>query len=218
VRILGIEQRESQQWVDASFWGKRISFVLPLQGIFQVHNAMCAVASAHLTGVGVERIVEDLQKLQPVNGRLELVAKFGSSSIYVDYAHTPDALQNAILSLRNHHSTGRIITVFGCGGNRDQGKRILMGKIAEKFSDVVIVTDDNPRNEDPAQIRKMILEGCPGATEIENRKVAIESAIKILEKGDVLLVAGKGHETYQVAGDSLLELDDKKIILNGVQI
>ncbi|MDR1333978.1 MAG: UDP-N-acetylmuramoyl-L-alanyl-D-glutamate--2,6-diaminopimelate ligase [Holosporaceae bacterium] len=218
VQILEVEQEESQQRISASFFGKRVSFVLPLQGAFQIHNAMCAAAIAYFTRIDVEKIVENLQRLRPINGRLELIVKFNDSNIYVDYAHTPDALQNAIFSLRSHHKKNRIITVFGCGGNRDQGKRILMGKVAEKFSDVVIVTDDNPRNEDPALIRKMILEGCPNAIEVENRKLAIEYAIKMLSEGDTLLVAGKGHETYQMTGDELQELDDKKIILDGVQV
>ncbi|MDR2781697.1 MAG: UDP-N-acetylmuramoyl-L-alanyl-D-glutamate--2,6-diaminopimelate ligase [Holosporaceae bacterium] len=216
IRILKIIPNESQQWVDALFFRKKISFALPLCGVFQVYNAMCAATIAYITGLSIDNIVNCLQKLQPINGRLELVAQFGSSSIYIDYAHTPDALQNAISSLRNHKKS-RIITVFGCGGNRDQQKRILMGKVAEKFSDIVIVTDDNPRDEDPAQIRKMILEGCQYAIEIGDRKSAIKSAIKMLSDGDTLLVAGKGHETYQVIGKESQEFDDKKIILDEVQ-
>jgi UDP-N-acetylmuramoyl-L-alanyl-D-glutamate--2,6-diaminopimelate ligase len=125
-------------------------------------------------------------------------------------------MQNAILSLQSCKKN-KLITVFGCGGNRDQQKRMLMGKIAEQFSDVVIVTDDNPRDEDPAQIRKMILEGCPNAVEIGDRKTAIESAIKMLSEGDVLLVAGKGHETFQITGNKLQEFSDRKIISDGVQ-
>jgi UDP-N-acetylmuramoyl-L-alanyl-D-glutamate--2,6-diaminopimelate ligase len=205
-----------QQHVSILFFGAKISFILPLQGAFQVHNALCAAAAAYFSGINIKKIAESLQNLQPINGRLELVTQLGSSHIYVDYAHTPDALQNAILSLRAHKKN-RIITVFGCGGNRDKQKRILMGKTAEKFSDIVIITDDNPRDEDPAQIRKMILEGCASAIEIGDRKVAIESAIKMLTDGDVLLVAGKGHETYQIIGKELQEFDDKKIIANAVQ-
>jgi UDP-N-acetylmuramoyl-L-alanyl-D-glutamate--2,6-diaminopimelate ligase len=212
IKILGVNPEESNQQVSVDFFGTKISFALPLPGTFQIHNAMCAAAASYFSGVSVEKIFEGLEKLQQIDGRLELVAK----NIYVDYAHTPDALQNAILSLKNLKKN-RMITVFGCGGNRDKEKRILMGRVAEKFSDVVIVTDDNPRDEDPQQIRKMILEGCPNAGEIGDRKIAIESAVKMLSEGDVLLVAGKGHETYQIIGKELQESDDKKIITDAVK-
>jgi UDP-N-acetylmuramoyl-L-alanyl-D-glutamate--2,6-diaminopimelate ligase len=121
----------------------------------------------------------------------------------------------AILSLRNH-TKNRIVTVFGCGGERDNQKRALMGKIAEELSDVVIVTDDNPRNENPKLIREMILSGCRNAIEIADRKEAIETAIDMLVDGDSLLVAGKGHETYQQVGDKFINFNDKEVILNRI--
>ncbi|MDR0555761.1 MAG: UDP-N-acetylmuramoyl-L-alanyl-D-glutamate--2,6-diaminopimelate ligase [Holosporaceae bacterium] len=213
VKIIHIDQKESVQLVKCSFFGKEFTFVLPLQGTFQVYNSLCSAAIAHITGVARERAVEELEKLKPINGRLELIAKFRSASIYTDYAHTPDALENAIASLRSH-TKNRLITVFGCGGNRDSQKRPLMGEIAEKFADLVIVTDDNPRDEDPWQIRKMILEGCSRATEIGDRRTAIKTAMEMLSEGDTLLVSGKGHETYQQIGEKLLVFSDKDVILD----
>jgi UDP-N-acetylmuramoyl-L-alanyl-D-glutamate--2,6-diaminopimelate ligase len=236
VKIIEVEQRESRQLVKVSFLGDEFSFVLPLQGSFQIYNSLCAATVACFTGVNKNSAIDELQKLHPISGRLELVSELvleiesshtnsnplhshshahSHSHIYIDYAHTPDALQNALVSLRAH-TRGRIIVVFGCGGNRDQQKRIMMGKIAKKFSDVVIVTDDNPRNENPEQIRKMILEGCPDAIEIGCRKTAIEFAMKMLSNGDTLLVAGKGHETYQQVGNDLFEFSDKEVILNNI--
>jgi UDP-N-acetylmuramoyl-L-alanyl-D-glutamate--2,6-diaminopimelate ligase len=216
VKIIDVVAAGLHQRVRVSFYGKKFSFVLPLQGIFQIHNALCAASIAYVIGLDSEEIVEKLQKLQSINGRLELVSSFKLAHIYIDYAHTPDALQNAILSLKNH-TKRRIITIFGCGGNRDHQKRVLMGKIAEKFSDLVIVTDDNPRDEDPKQIRKMILEGCQNAIEIADRKIAIEFAMEMLSDGDTLLVAGKGHETHQQVGSKLLEFSDRSVILEKVE-
>jgi UDP-N-acetylmuramoyl-L-alanyl-D-glutamate--2,6-diaminopimelate ligase len=216
VKITDVIAKEYNQLVKISFFGREISFVLPLQGTFQVYNSVCAATAAHLLGLDIEKITAPLQRLQSISGRLELVAKRGATSIYIDYAHTPDALKNAILALRNH-TPKRIITVFGCGGNRDQQKRILLGEIAQEFSDSVIITDDNPRNEDPGQIRKMILQGCPKATEIGDRKEAIEFAINMSSDGDTLLIAGKGHETYQQKEGETLDFSDKKIILESVK-
>ncbi|MDR1982655.1 MAG: UDP-N-acetylmuramoyl-L-alanyl-D-glutamate--2,6-diaminopimelate ligase, partial [Holosporaceae bacterium] len=216
IKIKSIVIKGYDQQVKVSFFGKELSFILPLQGTFQVYNAICAATMGYLSGLDVEKIVNCLQKLQPINGRLELVTQLGTAHVYIDYAHTPDALQNAILSLRNH-TKNRIVTVFGCGGNRDQQKRILMGEIAQKKSDFVIITDDNPRDEDPGQIRKMILEGCPNATEISDRKEAIEFAMKMLSDGDTLLIAGKGHETYQQMGEKSLDFSDKKTILEAAR-
>jgi UDP-N-acetylmuramoyl-L-alanyl-D-glutamate--2,6-diaminopimelate ligase len=127
--------------------------------------------------------------------------------VYIDYAHTPDALEAAIAALRPHVE-GRLITVFGAGGDRDQGKRPEMGAVASRLSDVVIVTDDNPRSEDPAVIRSAIMAGAPAATEVAGRREAIAEAICIARAGDIVLVAGKGHETGQIIGDRVLPFDD----------
>jgi len=216
VKILNVEQGKFNRQVKVSFLGRIFSFKLPLRGNFQIYNAVCAAAVCHFSGFDIEKVIEKLENLRQIPGRLELITSINGADIYTDYAHTPDALKSAILSLRNG-SGGRIIVVFGCGGNRDQKKRIIMGEVAGKFADVVVVTDDNPRDEDPAKIRKMILEGCSQATEIGDRKAAIESAIKMLNPEDVLIVAGKGHETYQQMGRQLLEFSDKEVILNAVK-
>ncbi|MDH5796660.1 MAG: UDP-N-acetylmuramoyl-L-alanyl-D-glutamate--2,6-diaminopimelate ligase, partial [Anaplasmataceae bacterium] len=135
--------------------------------------------------------------------------------VIIDFAHTPDALKNAILSIKWHLiDSSRIITVFGCGGERDQHKRILMGRIAQELSDVVIICDDNPRNEDSQKIRNDIIVGCPQAIEIGNRGKAIEKAIELSKKGDIILIAGKGHEKYQIIGDKKYAFSDKDYVIN----
>jgi UDP-N-acetylmuramoyl-L-alanyl-D-glutamate--2,6-diaminopimelate ligase len=213
VQILNVTALQDRQNVDAMFFGEKISFSLPLCGLFQTYNSLCAATICRLTGVEINDVVQALERLRPICGRLELASSFKGAMIYVDYAHTPDALKNAILSLRRHNPT-KIITVFGCGGNRDRQKRYLMGEIAEQFSDVVIVTDDNPRCEDPAIIRKEIMEGCKNATEIGDRKSAIEYAMDCLSAGDALLIAGKGHETYQIIGNDISHFSDKEVVIN----
>ena len=131
--------------------------------------------------------------------------------IYVDYAHTPDAL-NAVLCGLRRHVTGRIVLVFGCGGDRDQGKRELMGRVSQEHADMVLVTDDNPRTEDAASIREMILRGVPNALEIGDRRDAIEKGMSLLQEGDVLLIAGKGHECGQIIGEQIYPFDDCLVV------
>jgi UDP-N-acetylmuramoyl-L-alanyl-D-glutamate--2,6-diaminopimelate ligase len=160
-------------------------------------------------------IVDALQNISHISGRLELIRTFNGGKIYLDYAHTPDALKNSILSLREYNPE-KIITVFGCGGDRDVQKRELMGVAAEKYSDEVIVTDDNPRNEDPSEIRKMVMAGCKNAKEIGDRKLAIEFAMDMLSDNDCLLVAGKGHESYQLIKNNSVSFSDKDVILGKV--
>jgi UDP-N-acetylmuramoyl-L-alanyl-D-glutamate--2,6-diaminopimelate ligase len=152
-----------------------------------------------------------LARLQPVRGRLEraVIAKTGAP-VYVDYAHTPDALEAAIAALKPH-AAGKLIVVIGAGGDRDQGKRAAMGAIAAGMADRVIVTDDNPRSEDPAAIRAMVLEGAPGATEIGARRDAIGAAIAEAGAQDIVLIAGKGHEQGQIVGDLVLPFDDVSV-------
>jgi UDP-N-acetylmuramoyl-L-alanyl-D-glutamate--2,6-diaminopimelate ligase len=164
------------------------------------------------TGRSFESIFSAMQRLAPVRGRLErAVISRAGAPVYVDYAHTPDALEAAIAALRPHVSN-RLITVFGAGGDRDQGKRPEMGSVAARLSDVVIVTDDNPRGEDAAKIRADVLAGAPGAVEIGGRREAIAEAIRIAGEGDIILVAGKGHETGQIIGaganERILPFDD----------
>ena len=149
-----------------------------------------------------------MQRVAPVRGRLErAVINRAGVPVYIDYAHTADALEAAIAALRPHVE-GRLITVFGAGGDRDQGKRPDMGAVATRLSDIAIVTDDNPRSEDPAAIRAAILAGASGAREVPGRREAIAEAIRISRAGDIILVAGKGHETGQIIGDQVLPFDD----------
>jgi UDP-N-acetylmuramoyl-L-alanyl-D-glutamate--2,6-diaminopimelate ligase len=173
---------------------------LPLIGAYQVANALTAAGLVLATGGDPAQVFDALARLQPVRGRLELAAITASGApVYVDYAHTPDALTAAIEALRPHVS-GKLITVFGAGGDRDRGKRAPMGAAAMGGSDLVIVTDDNPRGEDPAAIRAEVLAGAPGAREIGDRRAAIAAAIAEAGASDIVLIAGKGHEQGQIIG------------------
>jgi UDP-N-acetylmuramoyl-L-alanyl-D-glutamate--2,6-diaminopimelate ligase len=181
---------------------------LPLIGAYQAANVLTAAGLLLATGGKWEATFAAMQRVAPVRGRLErAVISRGGVPVYIDYAHTPDALEAAIAALRPHVE-GRLITIFGAGGDRDQGKRPQMGEVAARLSDVVIVTDDNPRSEDPARIRADVMAGASGATEVPGRREAIAEAIRIAREGDIVLVAGKGHETGQIIGDKVLPFDD----------
>jgi UDP-N-acetylmuramoyl-L-alanyl-D-glutamate--2,6-diaminopimelate ligase len=188
--------------------GKVYKLGLPLIGAYQASNVLTAAALVLATGGDWDDTFAAMQRVSPVRGRLErAVISRSGVPVYIDYAHTPDALEAAIAALRPHVE-GRLITVFGAGGDRDQGKRPEMGAVAMRLSDVVIVTDDNPRSEDAAAIRSAIMAGAPGATEVPGRREAIAEAIRIARDGDIVLVAGKGHETGQIIGDQVLPFDD----------
>jgi UDP-N-acetylmuramoyl-L-alanyl-D-glutamate--2,6-diaminopimelate ligase len=188
--------------------GKQHRLALPLIGAYQAANVLTAAGLVLATGGKWEDTFAAMQRVAPVRGRLErAVISRGGVPVYIDYAHTPDALEAAIAALRPHVD-GRLITVFGAGGDRDQGKRPQMGEVATRLSDIVIVTDDNPRSEDPAAIRAAIMAGAPDATEVGGRREAIAEAIRIAMEGDIILVAGKGHETGQIVGDRVLPFDD----------
>ena len=195
--------------------GKTRTINLPLIGAYQVANALTAAGLALATGIEADRVWDAVARLQPVRGRLEraVIAPSGAP-VYIDYAHTPDALEAAIAALRPHVA-GRLITVFGAGGDRDHGKRAPMGEAAARASDAVIVTDDNPRGEDPADIRRQVLEGAPQAREIGGRREAIFAAIAEAGEDDIVLVAGKGHETGQIIGSGenmrVLPFDDVEV-------
>lgn len=193
-----------------AFQGKTYETRINLVGAFQSANVLCAAAMVLASGEAPDKIMAALPKLQGVRGRLEKVGAHHGGMVYVDYAHKPDALDNVLQALRPH-TENRLITVFGCGGNRDPGKRPIMGDIAARLSDVVIVTDDNPRMEDPALIRKAVLEGCPGAHEIGDRGEAIGYALSIMQAGDVVVIAGKGHESGQIVGKETLPFDDADV-------
>jgi UDP-N-acetylmuramoyl-L-alanyl-D-glutamate--2,6-diaminopimelate ligase len=181
---------------------------LPLIGAYQAANALVAAGLVIATGGDVAATIAGLARLQPVRGRLERAAITTTGApVYVDYAHTPDALEAATAALRPHVE-GRLILVFGAGGDRDQGKREPMGEAAARTADVVIVTDDNPRGEDAAAIRAAVLKGAPGAREIGDRRSAIAAAVADAGAGDIVLIAGKGHEQGQIVGDLVLPFDD----------
>jgi UDP-N-acetylmuramoyl-L-alanyl-D-glutamate--2,6-diaminopimelate ligase len=181
---------------------------LPLVGDFQASNALVAAGLVIASGGEASQTFHALESLVGATGRLELVGRTDlNAPVFVDYAHTPDALENAILALRPF-THGKLHVVFGCGGDRDPGKRELMGQVAAKHADHVIVTDDNPRSEDPALIRRAVLNGAPGATEIGDRASAIRAGVNALKSGDVLLIAGKGHEEGQIIGTRTIPFSD----------
>ena len=183
-----------------------------LLGDFQVMNILCAVALAVISGIKIQEIVRILHKIKPLTGRMELIRKINGGSVYVDFAHTADGLKNALLCFKKN-CEGRLVCVFGCGGNRDTTKRSEMGKIASEIADVCIVTDDNPRNEPPENIRKQIISNCNNAIEIGNRREAIQYALSIIKSGDIVAVMGKGHETQQIYGANVLHFSDAEEIL-----
>jgi UDP-N-acetylmuramoyl-L-alanyl-D-glutamate--2,6-diaminopimelate ligase len=187
---------------------RSLKLSLPLIGAYQAANVLVSAGLAMATGIGFDRAFSAMQRVAPVRGRLEraVISREGVP-VYIDYAHTPDALEAAIAALRPHVD-GRLITVFGAGGDRDKGKRPQMGEVAVRLSDMVIVTDDNPRSEDPALIRAEIMAGATGATEVPGRREAIAEAIRMARPGDIVLVAGKGHETGQIIGNRVLPFDD----------
>jgi UDP-N-acetylmuramoyl-L-alanyl-D-glutamate--2,6-diaminopimelate ligase len=188
--------------------GKPYRLALPLIGAYQSANVLTAAGLVLATGGDWEATFSAMQRVSPVRGRLErAVISRSGVPVYVDYAHTPDALEAAIAALRPHVE-GRLITLFGAGGDRDQGKRPEMGAVATRLSDLVIVTDDNPRSEDPARIRADIMAGAKGATEVAGRREAIAEALDVARAGDIILLAGKGHETGQIIGDKVLPFDD----------
>jgi UDP-N-acetylmuramoyl-L-alanyl-D-glutamate--2,6-diaminopimelate ligase len=188
--------------------GASYRLALPLIGAYQASNVLTAAGLLLATGGEWQQTYSAMQRVAPVRGRLErAVISRGGVPVYIDYAHTPDALEAAIAALRPHVE-GRLIVVFGAGGDRDKGKRPEMGAVAARLADVVIVTDDNPRSEDPATIRAEIMAGAAGAMEVGGRREAIAQAIEIARPGDIVLVAGKGHETGQIVGDRVLPFDD----------
>jgi len=199
------------------FKGSSIDFYLPMSGFFNLYNMMAAVAAVS-DYVTVEEAVELLKKDVSVPGRMERVGKWGR--IYLDYAHTPDALENILKSLSEIKKSGRIITLFGAGGDRDKGKRILMGESVSKYSDVVFLTSDNPRSEDPRAIIEDVRKGIHERVKlytILNRDEAIREAIQFVSKDDILVVAGKGHEDYQLLKDGKIYFSDRDEILKNLE-
>jgi len=209
-----VEQSPSPlgQTLNIEHGGKSHRLALPLIGAYQASNVLTAAGLVLATGGEWAATFSAMQRVAPVRGRLErAVISSKGVPVYIDYAHTPDALEAAIAALRPHvakDSGGRLIIVFGAGGDRDRGKRPEMGEVASRLADVVIVTDDNPRREDAALIRADVLAGATDATEVAGRREAIAEAIRIGAAGDIILIAGKGHETGQIVGDRELPFDD----------
>ena len=210
IRVLGVEPRLDGQVVRIETDGVRRDVPLVLPGRFQADNALLAAGLA--LAAGERGALDLLPRLAGVRGRMELAARLpNGAAAYVDYAHTPDALERLLTALRPH-TASRLHVVFGAGGDRDRGKRPLMGEAAARLADAVVVTDDNPRSEDPAAIRRAILAACPGAREIGDRAQAIAAALNMLRPGDVLAVAGKGHEQGQTIGAAVVPFDDAGVI------
>lgn len=203
-----VEHERHRQRAEIACGGVIHEIDLPLAGDFQVSNSLVAAGLAIATGTDVAKALGALEHLEGAPGRLDLVGTTQAGApVYVDYAHKPDALENVLASVRPF-TTGRVVVVFGCGGDRDRGKRPIMGEIATRLADVTIVTDDNPRSEVPATIRAAIMAAAPGAIEIGDRRKAIHEAVAMLHAGDTLIVAGKGHEVGQTVGSETLHFSD----------
>jgi UDP-N-acetylmuramoyl-L-alanyl-D-glutamate--2,6-diaminopimelate ligase len=212
LRLVAREPVVGGQVLDIEAGGTRIDVRLPLVGAFQASNALVAAGLCITSGDDPRQVLAALEHLQGAPGRMQRVGTGprGGEAL-VDYAHTPDGLKAALEALRPH-ARGRLIVVFGAGGDRDRAKRPLMGAVAAEIADIIIVTDDNPRTEDPATVRRAIMAGAPGAREIGDRREAIRTAAGMLAEGDVLIVAGKGHEQGQTVGEQVLPFDDSREI------
>ena len=211
LKLVARETTELGQKLTIEADGRNQVVTLALIGAYQAANALTAAGLVIATGGDMKATLANLARVHPVRGRLErAVITRAGAPLYVDYAHTPDAIESAIEALRPH-TKGRLITVFGAGGDRDVGKRAEMGAVAVRESDLVIVTDDNPRSEDPAAIRRAIIAGAPTAREVAGRREAILAAIAEAGPGDIILLAGKGHEQGQIVGDRILPFDDVSV-------
>ncbi len=222
LKIEEIEETKLGQKVSFNYNSQNYQFDLSLYGSFQAMNVLCALgnilAKNQLEDYQFKNILDNFHILQPAPGRMQQAGQFrNGAQVFIDFAHSPDALKN-VLEVTKKVAKARVLVMFGCGGDRDAEKRPLMGKIASDLADFVIVTDDNPRCEDPAKIRQEILKSCDMSKtiEVDGRKSAIEKAISMLENNDILILAGKGHEKYQVIGDKKFEFDEVGIVENEV--
>jgi len=211
--LLGYREDIDGLQLDVSLMGKKVALTSPMIGVFNASNILAACLYGHVTGIPYADIEKGIEKLEGVPGRLERIRNQKGLSVFVDYAHTPDALGN-VLALLNRLKKGRLIVVFGCGGDRDIAKRSIMGSIAAHLADLTIITSDNPRTEDPEKIIEDIKKGFNNKPfrAIGDRKEAIHEAIKAAQENDVVLVAGKGHEDYQLIGDRILHFSDREVI------
>jgi len=218
IKIKSFVQNKRSIDLILEFEKKNFQTTIGMIGNFQIYNVVASASICIALGMDSNLIFKSLGYLKPARGRMEVLSETKNNAlVIIDYAHSPDALISALKSIQEITNRGRIITLFGCGGDRDKDKRQIMGKLAYKYSDIVIVTDDNPRNETPSIIRKEILIGCPTATEIPNRDKAIKYAISNLQKNDLLLIAGKGHETFQAIGVETLPFDDYTVAKEAIK-
>ena len=194
---------------------KIFNYTIPIIGDFQIYNSLCAICLAYFSGISINKCLKTIKKIPQIPGRLESITIPNKMkkriSIFIDYAHTPDALKKTLQTLKKN--SVKLSVVFGCGGDRDKKKRSLMGKIANSLADKIYITDDNPRYEPAKKIRKEIISNCPKAIEIKNRYLAIKKAINSCEEGENLLIAGKGHEDYQIIGKKIYKFSDKETVL-----
>lgn len=213
LRLINAVPQAEGQILDIDYYGQRQRLTIPLAGEFQAMNVLCALGMlAELTGKPFE-MIKYIEKIHGAKGRLELVRRLDNgAAIYVDYAHTPDAIENVLKAMRPHCSN-HLAILFGCGGDRDKGKRPQMGKIADELADKIYVTDDNPRSEEPAEIRAEIMAACPHGLNIGDRRQAIRQAVAELESGDILIVAGKGHEPGQIIKGVTYPFSDHEEVL-----
>ncbi len=205
--LIGRRATPEGQRLTIAAGGETHEVLLPLAGAFQASNALVAAGLCIAGGEKPGAVLAALEHLEGAQGRMQRIPGGGRGEVYVDYAHTPDGLETVLRALRPH-ATGRLIVVFGAGGDRDRAKRPLMGETAARLADVAIVTDDNPRSEDPAEIRRAVLSGCPDAQEVGDRRRAIHLAVSMMRDGDVVVIAGKGHEQGQIVGGVTHPFDD----------
>lgn len=212
LQIISQMPMENGQQLELNLMGKRVSVFFPVVGDFQVMNCLAAIGLCLGIGADLDALVRLIPTLKAPVGRMDLVSELDNGAkVYVDYAHTPDAVERVLISLRAH-TKGKLVCLLGCGGNRDKGKRPQMGAIAQQLADVVYITDDNPRFENPAEIRAEIKAACPKGIEIAHRSNAIEQAMRSLEKDDVLAVLGKGHESGQIIQGVSYAFNDAVVI------
>ncbi|MBQ9235869.1 MAG: UDP-N-acetylmuramoyl-L-alanyl-D-glutamate--2,6-diaminopimelate ligase [Alphaproteobacteria bacterium] len=208
LKLLKSRNYGNGQVLEVEYFGRKQEIVVGLAGEFQAMNVLCAIGLTAALSGEAEAVLAQAEKIKGAKGRLEWVGNtHRGAAVYIDYAHTPDALENVLKALRGH-TKNRLMVVFGCGGNRDKGKRPLMGKIANDLADAVYVTDDNPRFEDAAEIRREIMAACPKGVNIAGRGEAIREAMATAEAGDVLVLAGKGHESGQYINGEVIEFSD----------
>lgn len=209
IKLIDSKSVGNGQELKVRYFGEEVKLFVPLAGEFQAMNVLCAIGMAAALSGKKEEVIKHVSSIKGAKGRLELVGEKNGAAIYIDYAHTPDALENVINAMRPH-TKNKLHVLFGCGGDRDNTKRPIMGKIVNELADKAYVTDDNPRTEDPEKIREQIMVECTKGENIGDRALAIKTAIENLQEGDVLIIAGKGHETGQYIMGKVYPFSDQE--------